>query len=224
VAKRNEKIKKDDNKYMLLDDADYNNDNIPDTVVTKGGKVYFFNGYLIKDTDFPLRKRFVANHKEKYDTGRKNKQGEALKMYPKYKKSSIANSQFATVMSHPRYRKWNLNTTFDDATVKQYPAVQKYYCKANSMSDSTAYSVITEEIIKPLWSGLKQLAKDHQNLLDLTEGISYITFNNKALEAIIKDDLRYGNHGFDDFKPIKKTKLANDYFDRVTSKNLPDAI
>jgi hypothetical protein len=47
-----------------------------------------------------------------------------------------------------------LNTTFDQATVNQYPSVQKYYSKTNKMSDSTAYSVITEEIIKYLWSGL----------------------------------------------------------------------
>jgi hypothetical protein len=62
VTKRNEKIKKDENKYMLLEDADYNNDAIPDTVGTKGGKVYSFNGYLTKDADFPLRKRFVGTH------------------------------------------------------------------------------------------------------------------------------------------------------------------
>jgi hypothetical protein len=74
VNKRNEKIKKDENKFILLDDDDYNNDTIPDTAVTKGGKVYSFNGYLTKDTDFPLRKRFVGTHKDKYNTGRTNKE------------------------------------------------------------------------------------------------------------------------------------------------------
>jgi hypothetical protein len=59
MNKRNEKIKKDENIFRLLEDADYNNDNIPDTVVTKGGKVYSFNGYLTKDTDFPFRNKFV---------------------------------------------------------------------------------------------------------------------------------------------------------------------
>jgi hypothetical protein len=43
---------------------------------------------------------------------------------------------------------------------------------------------------------------------------------NKALGAIMRNDLRLEIHGFDDLKQSKKTKLANDYFDRVTSKNL----
>jgi hypothetical protein len=63
-----------------------------------------------------------------------------------------------------------------------------------------------------------------QGLLDLTADISYITFKNKVLDAIIKTDLRYENHGFDDFKHSKKTKLTNKYFDRVTSKNLVGAV
>jgi hypothetical protein len=205
---------------MLLENADYNNDSIPDTVVTKGGKGYSFNGYLTKDSDFPLRKKFIAEHLEKYDTGRKNKNDEAIMIYPKYKRSSIVNPHFGTNAAHPRYIKWNLNTTFDDATVNQYPSVQKYYCKTNSMSDSTAYSVLTEEIMKPLWTGLKQIAKGNQNLLDLIEEISYITFKNKALDAIIRNDVRLEIYRFDDLKPSKKTKLANDYFDRVTSNNV----
>jgi hypothetical protein len=101
--------------------------------------------------------------------------------------------------------------------IQQYKNI---YRKANYISDSTAYSVITDEIIKPLWTDLKQIVKEHQNLLDLTEGISYIIFKNKALDAIILNDLRIDYHGFDDLKPTKKTKLANDYFDRITSKNL----
>jgi hypothetical protein len=70
---------------MLLEDSDYNNDNIPDPVVTKGGKVYSFYGYLTKDSDLPLRKRFVADHRGKYATGRKNKNREAISMYLRYK-------------------------------------------------------------------------------------------------------------------------------------------
>jgi hypothetical protein len=70
-------------------------------------------------------------------------------MYPRYKKSSIINPAFYTIPYHPRHIKWNLNTTFDQATVNQYPALQKYYSKANNLKDSTAYSVITEEVLKP---------------------------------------------------------------------------
>jgi hypothetical protein len=71
-------------------------------------------------------------------------------MYPKDKKSSIINPTFNTVPSHPRHIKWNLNTTFEPATINQSPAVQKYYSKAKNLKDSTAYSVITEEVIKTL--------------------------------------------------------------------------
>ena len=45
--------------------------------------------------------------------------------------------------------------------------------------------------------------------MDLTSDISYITFKNKVLDAIIRNDLRLEIHGFDDLKPTKKTKFAN---------------
>jgi hypothetical protein len=60
--------------------------------------------------------------------------------------------------------------------------------------------------------------------MDLTSDVSYITFKNKALDAIIKNDLRYENHGFEDLKPTKKTKLINEYFDGITSKNLLNVV
>jgi hypothetical protein len=226
ISKRNENIKKDQNKFMLLDDADYNNDSIPDIVVTKGGKEYSFNGFLTKDTNFPLQKRFAGTYKDKYNTERTNKQGEAIMMYPKYKKSSIVSPAFNSIPSHPRHIKWNLNTTYDPATVNQYPSVQKYYSKVNNLKDSTAYSVITEEVIKPLWLGCKQFAIDgkDQGYMDITSDVSYITLKNKALHAIIRNDLRLEIHGFDDLKPSKKTECANDYFDRVTSQNLVNAV
>jgi predicted fused transcriptional regulator/phosphomethylpyrimidine kinase len=144
VNKRNEKIKKNENKFLLLEDADYNNDNIPDTVVTKGGKVYSFNVYLTKDTEFPFRNKFGGTDTDKYDTGRKNKNKKPIMMYPKYKKSSIVSPVFNANSAHPRHIKCILNTTFDDATVNQYPSIQKYYSKANSNSHSTTYSVIPE--------------------------------------------------------------------------------
>jgi hypothetical protein len=125
VNKRNEKIKKNENKFMLLEYVDYNIDAIPDTVATKGGKVYFLM-VILQKIRFLFRKRFVANHMEKYDTGRKNKNYEHIMMYPKYKKSSIINPQFGTVTSHPRHIKWDFNTTFDQAVVNQYSALQKY--------------------------------------------------------------------------------------------------
>jgi hypothetical protein len=43
--------------------------------------------------------------------------------------------------------------------------------------------------------------------MDLISDVSYITFKNKALDAIIKNDVRYEIHGFDDLKPSKKTKF-----------------
>jgi hypothetical protein len=65
LTKRKGKIIKDENPFMLLEDADDNNDAIPDTIVAKGGKVYSFNGYLTKDSDFPLRKRLIGTHNDK---------------------------------------------------------------------------------------------------------------------------------------------------------------
>jgi predicted nucleotidyltransferase len=71
-------------------------DLIADTVVTKEGKVYSLNGYLTKDADFPRRKRYLTDHTDKYDTGRRNKNNEAILMYPKCKKVSIVSPIFNT--------------------------------------------------------------------------------------------------------------------------------
>jgi hypothetical protein len=71
-------------------------------------------------------------------------------MYPRFKKSSTITPSFNTNPSLPRHIKWNLNTAFDNDTGNQYPAVQKYYSKANNLTDSTAYSIITEEVIRTI--------------------------------------------------------------------------
>jgi hypothetical protein len=36
--------------------------------------------------------------------------------------------------------------------------------------------------------------------MDLTSDVSYITFKNKTLDAISRNDLRIANSGFDDLK------------------------
>jgi hypothetical protein len=42
----------------MLEYKDYDGDGLEDTIITKEGKVYSFNGYLPKDTDYPLRKTY----------------------------------------------------------------------------------------------------------------------------------------------------------------------
>jgi hypothetical protein len=44
-------VQKKNPKFNMLDAQDYDGIGIPDTVVTKEGKVYSFNGFLPKDTD-----------------------------------------------------------------------------------------------------------------------------------------------------------------------------
>jgi hypothetical protein len=51
-------------KFALLDEKDYDCDGISDTVVTKDKKVYSFNGFLPKDTDYPLCREFLLEGKQ----------------------------------------------------------------------------------------------------------------------------------------------------------------
>jgi hypothetical protein len=47
----------------MLNYQDYDGDGLEDTIVTKQGKVYYFNGFLPKDTDYPLRRAFLLEGK-----------------------------------------------------------------------------------------------------------------------------------------------------------------
>jgi hypothetical protein len=57
----------------MLPVKDYDGDNLDVTIVTKDGKVYSFNGFITKDTDYPLRQSY-------YNQGFKhqNKKGDSV--------------------------------------------------------------------------------------------------------------------------------------------------
>jgi hypothetical protein len=56
--KTQQMVPKKEPKFAMLNVQDYDGDGIDDTIVTKEGKVYSFNGFLPKDTDYPLRRYF----------------------------------------------------------------------------------------------------------------------------------------------------------------------
>jgi hypothetical protein len=53
--KANSVASKKNQKFAMLDEQDFDVDGVPDTIVTKEGKVFSFKGFLPKDTDYPLR-------------------------------------------------------------------------------------------------------------------------------------------------------------------------
>jgi hypothetical protein len=61
-SKTNKMVPKKNQKFDLLQEQDYDGDGIDDTVITKEGKVYSFNGFLPKDTDYPLHRSFLMQH------------------------------------------------------------------------------------------------------------------------------------------------------------------
>jgi hypothetical protein len=56
-------VDKKNPKFGMLNVQDYDGDGLEDTLVTKDGKVNSFNGFLPKDTDYPLRRAFLMERK-----------------------------------------------------------------------------------------------------------------------------------------------------------------
>jgi hypothetical protein len=90
-------------------------------VVTKEGKVYSFNGFLPKDTDYPLHRVFLRQHSK-----HSNRSG-----HQQYDRYSVAKTKSKNVNPNAhRERKYDLNFNFHQQIANLYPAIQKYQMKA----------------------------------------------------------------------------------------------
>jgi hypothetical protein len=101
INKQGQEVKKKNKKFDMLSYKDYDGDGLEDTIATKDGKVYSFNGYMPKFSDYPLHKTFLSqNIKHTYEkTGKE--------IYTKYSmknmKTKVLNRQ------NPRKRRFTLN-------------------------------------------------------------------------------------------------------------------
>jgi hypothetical protein len=203
--KTNQMVQKKNPKFDMLNVQDYDGDGLPDTVVTKEGKVYSFNGFLPKDTDYPLRRAFLMQHSK-----HTNRFG-----HQQYDRYSVAKTKSKTLNPNaPRERKYNLNFNFDQQTAGLYPAIQKYQMKSQPTIDN-ATTVISNEILRPVWYSARRVHQSNPQIIDATDGINYFTFKNTMMDEIFTTPLSLQYNGFSNLKPKKKTEIMNHYFDTV---------
>jgi hypothetical protein len=51
-------------------------------------------------------------------------------------------------------------------------------------------------------------------LIDITDGVNYLTFKNNILNELLYDPIRAQYNDFDNFTPKEKHDLSNDYFNQ----------
>jgi hypothetical protein len=202
--KTNQMVEKKNPKFAKITDFDYDGDGITDTVVTKDGKVYSFNCFLPKDTDYPLRREFLMKNKKHKDKSGKDQ-------YDRYSaaqtKSKIINP------NAPRERAYKLNLEFAPQQGNFYPAIQKYLKKAQPQVDN-ATTVISNEILRPVWRIARQLHQGNPEIIDATDGVNYIKFKNIMIDDLFTTPLSQTIPDYVNLKSKKKTEAMNDYFDQ----------
>jgi hypothetical protein len=107
-------------QYDMLQPKDYDGDGLADTIVTKDGKIYSFNGFVTKDNDYPLRQVYL-NQGFKHE----NKKGESV--YIGYSMKNLREHYYNPV--EPRKEYYSLNSNFwghFKDVAQHYPSVRKY--------------------------------------------------------------------------------------------------
>jgi hypothetical protein len=112
----------------------------------------------------------------------------------------------------PRQRVYNLNYQFDQGVTNLYPAIQKYQMKAQPTTDN-ATTVISNEILRPVWYTARRVHQSNPQIIDATDGIHYLSFKNAMMDEIFTAPLSQQHHGFANLKQKKKTEMMNTYFD-----------
>jgi hypothetical protein len=206
--KTNRMVQKKNPKLDMLNGQDYDGDGIDDTIVSKEEKVYSFNGFLPKDTDYPLRRSYLMEN-------RKHQNRFGNQQYDRY---SVAKTKSKVVNeSAPRERAYNLNYQFDQQIANNYPAIQKYQMKAQPQMEN-ASTVISSLILRPVWYAAKRLHQTNPQIIDITDSINYITFKNEMMDKIFHTPLSRTVSGYKNLKPKRKTDIMNTYFDNILSK------
>jgi hypothetical protein len=102
--KEGQEVQKKNPKYELMKYKDYDGDGLEDTIVTQEGKVYSFNGYMPKDSDYPSHKTYLSQNNKCSDekTGKE-----------KYTKYSMKNMKTKDVNpQNPQEKSYALNLNF----------------------------------------------------------------------------------------------------------------
>jgi hypothetical protein len=197
-------------RYDMLNVQDYDVDGLDDTIVTKGGKVYSFNGFLPKDTDYPLRRAFLMEGKQ-----HQNRWGS--QEYDRYSTAKTKNRIFK--LDAPRERAYKLNYDFPQQLSDFYPALQKYQKKAQTQIDN-ATNVILSDVLRPVWNATRQAHRLYSQVIDITDGTTFINFKNNFLNSELYSPIRQIHTNFDNLKPKRKTDLTNNFFDNYLSGKL----
>jgi hypothetical protein len=77
-----------------------------------------------------------------------------------------------------------------------------------------ASTIISNEILRNVWNKAKYVHIVHpQILIDISDGVNYITCKNKMLDELLYESIRNEFPDFNNFKPKQKRELSNRYFD-----------
>jgi hypothetical protein len=63
-----------------------------------------------------------------------------------------------------------------------------------------ATTVISSEILRPVWNATRQAPRNNLQVIDITDGIKFIDFKNEFLKSKLYDPLRQQINGFDNLK------------------------
>jgi hypothetical protein len=130
-------------------------------------------GDNVKDIDYPLRPAFLMQHSK--HTNRFGNQ-----QYDRYFAAKTKN-QSINPNAH-RERKYDLNYQFDPKIASLFPAIQKYQMSSQSQIDN-ATTIISKEILRPVWNAARRIHQSNPQIIDATDGINYVTF-----KYIMRDD------------------------------------
>jgi hypothetical protein len=78
-----------------------------------------------------------------------------------------------------------------------------------------ASTIISSLILRPKWYTAKRVHQSNPNIIDITDGTSYITFKNEMMDKIFHTPLSQSVSGYENLKPKRKTEIMNHYFDNT---------
>jgi flagellar hook-basal body complex protein FliE len=135
--------------------------------------------------------------------------------YDRFSKSKAMTKHFNP--SNPREMSSTLKYDFTQNLANLYPSIQKYQQKSQPQMVN-ATTIISNEILRPVWYAAKQLHERNPQIIDTTAGINYVDFKNYMMDDIFTTPLSQQYNDFANLKPKRKTDIMNSYFDEYLSK------
>jgi hypothetical protein len=125
--------------------------------------------------------------------------------------------------NYPRQQAYSPNYTISDEIINQSTAVQKL-TKSYTPKFESAYTVITNDVIRPIWNLSKQYAKGNPNIVNITDGVNFINFKKASINEIITIPLTLEDESFPKYNNKLKTEYAHKYFDNTLVHKLDELI